>query len=341
MAKNKFDIVIFDEAQFIKNHLAARNKAAQQLQARCSLCLTGTPLENHIGEYVSLLNLVLPGFYPYPQTATASMTESQLAVLIRRSKPFVLRRLKKDVQLELKTKTEEHVVLEMSPKQRNYYETFYLTAKQVLKEAKTAAHSYQKVLTAIMRLRQICITPQLIEDDFTEVTPKFSWIQTKFAELQEKGHSVLVFSQFITSLDLIETMCKQQKFMYYRLDGKTTQVKRKKMIQAFQTNKEPAIFLISLKAGGVGLNLTKASYVFHVDPWWNPAVENQATDRAHRIGQTQPVFSYKLIMHDSIEEKIQAIKTSKAALFTKLFDTSSLVQRKSPLNKEDIESLFE
>jgi len=192
-----------------------------------------------------------------------------------------------------------------------------------------------------MRLRQACVSPYLIDETFNEITPKFSFLIEKLKVLRDEGHSVLIFSQFIKSLNIIEDLCKQESLSYYRLDGSVSAIKRKEAIDAFQSSKNPEVFLMSLKAGGVGLNLTKASYVFHLDPWWNPAVENQATDRVHRIGQEQRVFSYKLIMHNSIEEKIQEIKEKKAALFNMMLDDSDIVKRSDVLTADDFLWLLE
>ncbi len=335
-----FDVVIFDEAQLIKNHLAARNKAAHRLNRSFTLCLTGTPLENHVGEYLALLNLVVPGFYNVTNTKTESLMPEYINVIVRRSKPFVLRRLKELVCDQLKPKTEEIVYVTMSESQEKIYKTMLEVIKQQWKTYKDNKKDHHMILTAIMRLRQICISPYLVDEDYSEETPKFLWLRDKLCTLQEEGHSVLVFSQFIKSLDLLEGICKEEGLDYLRLDGKTSQLKRKKNISAFQESEHSKIFLISLKAGGLGLNLTKASYVFHVDPWWNPSVENQATDRVHRIGQTQAVFSYKLVMHNSIEEKIQKIKEKKGDLFNKVLDESIITKRKQVLSKEDIEALF-
>ncbi|MDC0036648.1 DEAD/DEAH box helicase [bacterium] len=335
-----FDVVIFDEAQLIKNNLAARNKAAHRLNRSFTLCLTGTPLENHVGEYLSLLNLVLPGFYNLTYTKTEQLMPEYINVIIRRSKPFVLRRLKEFVCEQLKPKTEETVYLTMSESQAKIYKTMLEVIKKQWKTYKHNKKDHHSILTAIMRLRQICISPYLVDEDYNEETPKFLWLRDKLCTLQEEGHSVLVFSQFIKSLDLLEKICEQGCLDYLRLDGKTSQLKRKKNISTFQESTRSKIFLISLKAGGLGLNLTKASYVFHVDPWWNPSVENQATDRVHRIGQTQAVFSYKLVMHDSIEQKIQKIKEKKGDLFNKVLDESNITNRKQVLSREDIEGLF-
>jgi len=336
-----FDIAIFDEAQFIKNHMSARTKAAQQIKRNFCLCLTGTPIENHVGEYITILNTILPGFFSYSKQLVSTITSQHVAMIIKRSKPFVLRRLKNQISHELKPKTEEDVFLTMSPAQEKIYQSLVAAIRKQVTGLKKHKEKSLAIFTALMRLRQACVSPYLIDETFNEITPKFSFLIEKLKVLRDEGHSVLVFSQFIKSLNIIEDLCKQESLSYYRLDGSVSAIKRKEAIDAFQSSKNPEVFLMSLKAGGVGLNLTKASYVFHLDPWWNPAVENQATDRVHRIGQEQRVFSYKLIMHNSIEEKIQEIKEKKAALFNMMLDDSDIVKRSDVLTADDFLWLLE
>ncbi|RAP30319.1 hypothetical protein DID78_02540 [Candidatus Marinamargulisbacteria bacterium SCGC AG-343-D04] len=335
----QFDCVIFDEAQFIKNPLSARSKAAQVVKRSFTLCLTGTPLENHVGEYLTILRTAIPGFLLEYDESTIS--RPVLDTIIRRSKPFVLRRLKKQIIEELPPKSEEVIFIDMSDSQRKLYDTLVETTKKKLTNIAEKKGNRVLFLTALMRLRQVCVSPYLIDETYDEIAPKFSFLIEKLQVLRDEGHSSLVFSQFKGGLDLIEDLCKKQGISYFRLDGSVSITKRKKMIQTFQDSKESQVFLISLKAGGFGLNLTKASYVFHIDPWWNPAVENQATDRVHRIGQEQHVFSYKLTMHHSIEEKIQLIKEKKAELFTQLLDGSDIVNRSNTLSDEDILGLIQ
>lgn len=337
----EFDIVIFDEAQFIKNNLSARAKAAHNIQRNCCLCLTGTPIENHVGEYINILNTALPGFMPGTTSSVHSISEKEINIIIRRSKPFVLRRLKSQIIHELKAKTEEVIYLNMNPSQKEFYNSMLTAAKREYEKSKKEPKSQMFILTTLMRLRQVSVSPFLVDKNYSEITPKFNFLIEKLKILQSEGHSVLVFSQFLPSLDLLEGLCKQEQLPLYRLDGSVSVFKRKKYIEEFQSSEEPQIFLISLKAGGVGLNLTKASYVFHLDPWWNPAVENQATDRVHRIGQKNHVFSYKLIMHDTVEEKIQELKSKKTDLFNMLLDNSQIVNRSQALSEQDIKYLLD
>ena len=341
LADYEFNVAIFDEAQFIKNHMSARTKAAQQIKRKFCLCLTGTPIENNVGEYITILNTILPGFFPYSKQLVSSITEQHVGLIVKRSKPFVLRRLKNQISHELKPKTEEDIFLTMSPNQEKLYQSLVVAIRKQVTGLKKEKGKSIAIFTALMRLRQACVSPYLIDDTFDEVTPKFTFLIEKLNVLRDEGHSVLVFSQFIKSLDIIEGLCKEANLPYFRLDGSVSAIKRKQYIDAFQASDTPQVFLMSLKAGGVGLNLTKASYVFHLDPWWNPAVENQATDRVHRIGQEQRVFSYKLIMHNSIEEKIQEIKEKKSALFNMLLDESVIVNRSDVLSADDFLWLLE
>lgn len=338
--KKTLDVVIFDEAQFIKNQMSARTKAAQQINRQFCLCLTGTPIENHVGEYLTILNTAVPGFFPDSQRLAKERSADTVHYIVRRSKPFVLRRLKKQISHELKDKTEEQVVFTMTTKQQDVYNALIAATKKQMESLKGKSNFQYVMLTALVRLRQACVSPVLIDPAYTEITPKFTYLIEKIKVLQDEGHSALIFSQFIGSLDCIENLCKQENIAYFRIDGSVSASKRGMYVESFQQSNEPQVFLMSLKAGGFGLNLTKASYVFHIDPWWNPAVENQATDRVHRIGQTQHVFSYKLIMHNSIEEKIQEIKQKKSALFEMLLDSSAIVDRKQTLTAKDIEWLL-
>lgn len=337
-----FDCIIFDESQFVKNAASARSKACRDLKAEFRLCLTGTPLENHVGEYISMLDLILPGFSHGIQIN--DLFESNMTdILLKRSKIFVLRRLKRDILEELPKKTEENVFLTMLDSQKQYYSGLIQSVKKEVSEIKKEKGSTNTImiLTLLMRLRQVCLSPQLIDNTYSEITPKYDYLINQLKTLNTQGYSALVFTQFKISLNIIEKLCKQEELNVFRIDGSTTALKRKKLIDEFQESKKASVFIMSLKAGGFGLNLTKANYVFHVDPWWNPAVENQATDRTHRIGQEQPVFSYKLIMHDSIEQKMITIKEHKSKLFNELFTNSDIVKRKETLSADDITYLLD
>jgi non-specific serine/threonine protein kinase len=222
---------------------------------------------------------------------------------------------------ELPPKVESDLHLDLSEEQKRFYTRAVADVRQEVFEAfegKSAQQAGIVALAALTRLRQICISPALIDPTHTEMSPKMQHLVEKLEELAAEGHSALVFSQFTKSLDLLEKHLTEAKIQRLRLDGSTPQEKRKLLVEAFQNGKGPGIFLISLKAGGAGLNLTRASYVFHIDPWWNPAVESQASDRAHRMGQKQTVFIQRLLMRHTVEEKIMLLKAQKKELFDRV-----------------------
>ena len=211
--------------------------------------------------------------------------------------------------------------LELSEEQKRFYTRAVGEVRQEVLAAfqdKTAQQAGIVALAALTRLRQVCVSPALIDPAHTEISPKLQHLIDKAEELRAEGHSALVFSQFTKALDQLEKHLKEAGIPFQRLDGSTPQQKRKELVEAFQNGKGPALFLISLKAGGAGLNLTRASYVFHLDPWWNPAVENQASDRAHRMGQKRTVFIQRLLMRHTVEEKIMQLKARKRELFDRV-----------------------
>lgn len=330
------DIMIVDEAQLVKNQGAARTVAIQKMKAGFVICLTGTPLENHLGEYFTILNLALPGIF-----MAKEFDEEHYSLLLKRAAPFVLRRLKGSVFKELPPKQEIDVFLEFSDEHKSFYNSLLLEIRAKVQETFAKGASFQAnaiALTSLLRLRQACISPALLGIESSELPPKFKYFLQQVTELQDEGHSSLIFSQFTSSLDLIEPLLKEKNISYLRLDGKTSVVKRKALVDQFQNSEKPLVFLMSLKAGGVGLNLTRASYVFHLDPWWNPAAERQASDRAHRIGQTQTVMIMHLIMKDTIEEKIMLLKQKKMDLFNEVFSLQEAHSGK--LSREDFEFLL-
>jgi superfamily II DNA or RNA helicase len=345
-----FHAVILDEAQFIKNSKARMTQIVQQLKAEHRLCLTGTPLENHLGELWSLFNFLQPGLLgdeaqfksqyrrPIEKEANSPRRES----LARRIRPFILRRTKEQVAPELPAKTEIIQTAVMEPKQRDLYETIRLSMHEKVRAeiaAKGLGRSHIIVLDALLKLRQVCCDPRLLKlGAATKVTEsaKLEMLMEMLPEMLEEGRRVLLFSQFTEMLALIEAACKERDIPYVKLTGQTKD--RQTPIEEFQSCKVP-LFLISLKAGGTGLNLTAADTVIHYDPWWNPAVERQATDRAHRIGQDKPVFVYKFIMAGTVEEKILELQLRKQALADSLFDPDKAGQAK--LTEHDIAALFE
>jgi non-specific serine/threonine protein kinase len=313
-----FHVVVFDEAQAIKNIRAARTDAAKRIQSTFSLCLTGTPLENHIGEFYSLIDLALPGLLGPYRRFMSETDEDKVNSTSRRTKPFVMRRTKEEILTELPPKVEQSIKLDLSELQRECYTRTVEEIRGQVDEAfakKTSAQAGMVALTALLRLRQICISPTLAGIDDPGTPPKVEFLLENLDELGREGHAALVFSQFTKCLDLIGRTLDAQGLDYVRLDGTVPTAKRKDLVNAFQSDDGPPVFLISLKSGGTGLNLTRAAYVFHMDPWWNPAVENQATDRTHRIGQSKTVFSTRLIMRHTVEEKMEVLKKGKEALF--------------------------
>jgi non-specific serine/threonine protein kinase len=321
-----FDVVVFDEAQAIKNIFADTTGAVRQLKGLFKVALTGTPVENHVGEYFSIMDLVLPGllgeYREFQGKAKEDLT-TLLPLLKERTRPFMLRRTKEHILKELPPKVEHDVYLELTDEQKRFYNRTVQEVRATIDAAyrgKTASQARIIALTAIMRLRQICLTPQLLVSDLRGPSPKVEFLKDKLEELFSESHSALVFSQFTSFLDVVEAELRAKGLPVSRLDGSTPVVRRKVIVEAFQKSAAPSVFLLSLKAGGQGLNLTRATYVFHLDPWWNPAVENQASDRSHRIGQTRKVHVTRLLMRHTVEEKMTALKHRKLALYRALMD---------------------
>ncbi|WP_224982526.1 DEAD/DEAH box helicase [Geomonas agri] len=340
-----FHVIVFDEAQAVKNIHAETTGAVRKLKGRFKVTLTGTPVENHLGEYFSVMDLALPGLLgPYEQFRKQMGREGTefLDTLIRRTHPFILRRSKDMIAAELPPKVEMDIYLEMSPRQKALY------ARTVTEVRETVARAYSSnsagqariiALTAILKLRQICLCSRLILPDAADRSPKVDFLVEQLHELFAEGHSVLVFSQFTSFLDIVQQGLSQRGIVSSRLDGTTPVSKRKELVQNFQNATEPGVFLLSLKAGGRGLNLTRASYVFHLDPWWNPAVESQASDRAHRIGQKRQVTITRLLMRHSIEEKMMELKKRKLKLYRALLEDSEN-EGAVAIGREDFEFLL-
>jgi SNF2 family DNA or RNA helicase len=340
-----FHVIVFDEAQTVKNIFAGATAAVRQLKGFFKVVLTGTPVENHIGEYYSILDLVLPGLlgdYREFQGKAKKDLSSFLPVVAEKTKPFVLRRTKERILKELPPKVEHDVYLELTEKQKGFYTRTVEEVRSTIDAAykqKTASQAKIIALTAIMRLRQICLSPGLLMADIKDISPKIEFLKDKLGELQDESHSALVFSQFTSFLDIVEKELRSGGFRIFRLDGSTPVVKRKDIVEGFQGCADPAVFLLSLKAGGQGLNLTRASYVFHLDPWWNPAVENQASDRSHRIGQKNKVIVTRLLMRHTVEEKMMALKLRKLSLYRALMDTPEKSAGKA-ITREDFNFLL-
>ncbi|WP_269522517.1 DEAD/DEAH box helicase [Coraliomargarita parva] len=342
LSRHVFDVVVFDEAHNLKNVAAARTKAAMKLQRRFTLCLTGTPVENHASEYYSVMSLAVPGLFGSLKAFKESFRTSPERIL-GRAKPFILRRRKQAILKELPRKEEHELLLEMSTLQKEIYTRTVAEVREEIAKAYNERPEQQAgiaALAAILRLRQVCVSPELMGKQLPEPAPKFAYMADKLEELQAEGHAALIFSQFIGGLDQMERVAKERGIDLLRMDGSTPVVQRREIVESFQSGRGPAFFLISLKTGGVGLNLTRANYVFHLDPWWNPAVENQASDRAHRIGQTRSVFIQRLIMQHSIEARMVELKARKADLFRQLVDEPGVRNAKAGLQREDFEYLL-
>jgi superfamily II DNA or RNA helicase len=343
-AKQPWHLVVLDEAQNIKNALTHAAQAAAELNTRHRLCLSGTPMENHLGELWSLFHFLMPGFLGSQQrfkelfrTPIEKHADSErLDHLRKRVTPFMLRRAKSDVATELPDKQTSITSVELGDKQANLYETIRLTTEKAVRDAlanKGLARSHIQVLDALLKLRQVCCDPRLVplaSAKKIKQSAKLELLMELLPELLAQGRKVLLFSQFTSMLELIEEELKKQSIPWVKLTGQSQN--RDALITRFTSGEVP-LFLISLKAGGVGLNLTQADTVIHYDPWWNPAVENQATDRAHRIGQTQQVMVYKLVAQGTIEERMLQLQERKAQLADSLY--SAAAARKQPLFTEN------
>ncbi|MDQ8195139.1 DEAD/DEAH box helicase [Coraliomargarita sp. SDUM461004] len=342
MEGHRFEIVVFDEAHNLKNVSAARTKAAAHINRRFTLCLTGTPVENNASEFYSVMSAAVPGIFGTLKAFKEYFREAPDRIL-GRSRPFILRRTKDKILKDLPKKEEHELFLEMSPMQKEIYTRTVAEVKAEVAEAYEDRPEQQAgivALAAILRLRQVCVSPELLGKHLPEHAPKFGYMADKLEELHAEGHGALVFSQFIGGLDQMEAVAKERGIDYLRMDGRTPVAKRKEIVQSFQSGQGPAFFFISLKTGGVGLNLTRANYVFHLDPWWNPAVENQASDRAHRIGQTRSVFVQRLIMQHSIEARMLELKARKAELFKQLVEEPGAKSAKAGLTRHDFDYLL-
>jgi non-specific serine/threonine protein kinase len=345
LAAIPFHVAVFDEAQQVKNISAATTGAARRISARFKLALTGTPMENHLGEYFSIMDLCVPGLlgrYEEFRRRVDIRGFGGVDTLVRRTRPFILRRSKQMIADELPPRVEADLYLEMNAKQKALYQKTVEEVKGKVSEAyrdKAPGQARMIALTAILRLRQICLCPSLVASGSRPESPKLECLAEQLHELRDEGHAALVFSQFTSYLDIIEQGLKHHKIPYLRLDGSTPVAKRKELVNSFQKSEEPLVFLISLKAGGKGLNLTRATYVYHLDPWWNPAVENQASDRAHRIGQTAKVTVTRLLMRHTVEEKMMALKNRKLKLYKALLDDASGAGG-AALTKEDFDFLL-
>ncbi len=342
----RFDYVILDEAQAIKNPSSQAAKACLLLQSNHRLALTGTPIENHLGELWSLFEFLNPGMLGR-SSAFAALCKSirgndqnALGNLARAIAPFVLRRTKQEVLEELPDKTEQTIFCELAPKERKAYDElrdYYRAKLSKVIDERGLQQSKIHVLEALLRLRQAACHQGLI--DASKRSGSSAKLETLLEQLEEtigEGHKALVFSQFTSLLAIVREKLDKRSMCYAYLDGSTRD--RRTVVAQFQNDENCKVFLISLKAGGQGLNLTAADYVFILDPWWNPAVEMQAIDRAHRIGQTQHVFAYRIIARDTVEEKVLALQESKRDLANAIITANDSLIRK--LTAEDLKLIL-
>lgn len=346
----EFDTVVLDEAQHIKNRQTQNAQAVKSIRSDYRLVLTGTPLENSVLDLWSIFDFLMPAYlgssqdfkerYEIPITREKSV-EAQTR-LARRIRPFLLRRLKSEVAKDLPAKIEQVSYCELTPAQQSLYEQILDAGRKEITSA-VEANGLQKsrliILNALLRLRQICCDLRLLKlekVDPATASGKVDLFRELLEEVVDGGHRVLVFSQFVTMLNLLKEQLAAEEISYCYLDGSTTD--RAGVVERFQKDSKIPVFLISLKAGGVGLNLTGADTVIHFDPWWNPAVEDQATDRAHRIGQTRVVTSYKLITRGTVEEKILNLQERKREVFKATLSSEEAFTE--ALSWDDIQSLF-
>lgn len=350
LSKQAYYYLILDEAQMVKNSKTNAALVIRNIQCQHRLCITGTPLENHLGELWSQFDFLMPGFLGDQKSFTKIWRNPiekdgdnlRRAILAKRIKPFMLRRVKEAVAQELPPKTVIIRSIKIEEGQRDLYETVRTAMDKKVREVVAAqglARSQIVILDALLKLRQVCCDPRLLKTETAKKVKehaKLDYLMDMLEELLAEGRRILIFSQFTSMLALIENALDAKKMEYVILTGQT--IDRETPIRAFQEEKVP-LFLISLKSGGVGLNLTAADTVIHFDPWWNPAVENQATDRAHRLGQTKPIFVYKLIIEGSIEEKILQLQDKKAALAASILSNDTTVDMK--FSTDDLAALFE
>jgi hypothetical protein len=341
-----FDYCILDESQAVKNAQSDSAKAVRLLHGNHRLSMSGTPVENHLGELWSLFEFLNPGMlgtasvFKLGGVGARNPSEDTRILLAKALRPFILRRTKQQVAKELPQKLEQTIYCELEPAQRKQYNELREHYRQALLgrlERDGIGKFKIQILEALLRLRQAACHPGLLDKTkTTEPSAKLDTLLAQLSEVLEEGHKVLVFSQFTSLLAIVRHRLDRDKIVYEYLDGRTRD--RGARVERFQNDPDCKLFLISLKAGGLGLNLTAAEYVFLLDPWWNPAVEAQAIDRAHRIGQTRPVFAYRLIARDTVEEKVLELQQTKRDLADAIINADNSLIRN--LSREDLELLL-
>lgn len=348
--KYQFRFAITDEAQYLKNSNTQNAKAVKEILADTKYALTGTPIENSLAELWSIFDYIMPGYLfgykkfktEYEMPIVKDNNQNAMKKLKMLIEPFVLRRTKKEVLTELPEKTITVLNNQMKDEQEKIYLNYLAQAKQDLAETinlRGFEKSHIQVLAALTRLRQICCHPSLFIKDYQEGSSKLEQCIEIIKDATEAGHKILLFSGYTSMFEIIQKELEKNEITYFKLTGSTKVDERIRMVDEFNENKDIKVFLISLKAGGTGLNLTGADMVIHYDPWWNASAENQATDRAYRIGQKNNVQVYKLITKNSIEEKIYDLQQKKSELIDNVLDTKTSFISK--LSKEDIMKLFE
>lgn len=350
LKKHEFRYVILDESQNIKNAESITAQSVKQLNCKHKLALSGTPIENRLEELWSIFDFLMPGFLfdknEFNYRYVTPITEREDKTVEKRLKsqiyPFILRRMKRDVAKDLPDKIENIAYCEMSDEQKDFYlEVLDSTKEELFKsiEEKGIEKSRMSIFSALLRLRQICCHPRLYDKENIKKikeSGKFEQLKSMLDEIISEKHRVLLFSQFVDMLDIVKEWLEKEGIKYEYLTGKTKN--RQEAVERFNSDPTIPIFLISLKAGGTGLNLTGADYVIHYDPWWNPAVEDQATDRAYRIGQTKKVFVYRLITKGTVEEKIQKLKSRKRNLVDSVISVDRNIGKS--LTYEDLKDIF-
>ena len=346
----EFQYIIADEAQYIKNNNTQNAKAIKELKARTRYALTGTPIENSLAELWSIFDFIMPGYlfsyHKFKELYEMPIVRDEDEIAMKKLKmliePFILRRIKKEVLTELPDKTITVLNNEMEEEQQKIYLSYLQSAKQeAMSEIKASGFekSQIKILALLMRLRQICCHPSLFLSNYKGESSKLSQCMEVMKDAIASGHKILLFSSYTAMFPIIEEELKKENILYYKLTGQTKVGERIKLVDEFNENENIKVFLISLKAGGTGLNLIGADMVIHYDPWWNLSAENQATDRTYRIGQKRNVQVYKLITKNSIEEKIYELQERKAKLIDNMLSTNETFLNK--LSKEEIMELFE
>ena len=335
-----FDILILDEVQHLKNVRSLGAFSARKINAEFRICLTGTPVENDLSEFYNILDLSIPGIWGDLQFVRAVSNTKTRLIARKTAAPFILRRTKAQVLHDLPPKIENNIYLEMSESELSHYQQNLVSIRNKI-HSSTSTNKYGEILKGLLQLRQNCLWQNRGQPhDYKHMeSTKIEFLMESIESILEEGHQAIIFSQFTTYLDIIQHHMREKHWKFSRIDGSQSINKRQEQVDLFQSGKNP-IFLISLKAGGVGLNLTAASYVFIMDPWWNPAVESQAIDRAHRIGQKNTLTVYRPIIKNSVEEKVLKLQEEKKQLFADLLSTDDDQTFSGKLSMKDFEMLF-